>query len=950
MADAFVSYSRRDSQFVDRLATSIEERGRSVWLDTEGLADGEVFPAALRSAIDASDSFLFVITPDSVASSFCEQEVEHARARGKRILPLLRLPVPDDELNQAVRDRNWIPFDADERFEASVDRLIKAMDTDLSHVREHTRWLLKALEWDAEERDASFLLHGRELAAAENWLGSTADADPAPTQEHVDYVLASRQASSRRQRRLVAASLIVTAISIGLLVLALISRSQAVHERTAARAQALAAESQVQLAADPPAAVILATRALQTRDTAQTRLALTQALDTSPLLTGLPQQRSAVRPPVCHGPEVTFSPNGQWVVTSVCDGHVVVADARSGRVIRDLAVGRRAGGVAFNRDGSLLAVETDTHVELLDGRTLALRRALRGPGMSESAAGAIPLTSFVAISPDGSFLGGVTGHTVTLWDLRSGAFRTLGRPSPFGFGSLAFTPDSRRLIVGGGFGGSTGASYVYSLPSGTLERRLVTPTSAPGISDIVAAMPDSNHAVVAFVPPSGTVAGVVKLFDLRTGRPGPTIASDPVSEIFSLAVSPDGGRLAVGTFSGGGVWSIASHQRLADYQGNTLPMTGVAFSPDGDRVVSADDNGITRIWRAHGPERAYFENAPAAPVGQWSAALSADRITAAGIVSGRSVLESWSLASAAGAWRLAAPDSAGPLDVGPASGGQGIPVITAFSDDGQRLAVLQVGRRRSALTIWSVTDRRQVASFPAPPSFLVRFTHDRRRLVLLVAVTTTAGQPAAGDLTVLDVGTGAPTHLQSARNPCGNWQDMTSSPDSRLVAASTGCGSVAVWDIRTGRRLALFDTGAFATTVSFASDSRRLLVVGPDTAVWDARSGRRIISLVGHRGLITAGAFSPVGVYVATASRDGTIRVWDARTGLADRTYDVPDTTWYLRFSADGRSLAALDVTGTVRVFETCGGCSDPRALLALAGQRRLGALTPHDRAALAGS
>src|SRR4051794_20877579 len=73
VADAFVSYSRRDSDFVQRLAASIEGQGRSVWLDTEGLADGEVFPQALRSAIDASDSFLFVITPDSVNSAYCEQ-------------------------------------------------------------------------------------------------------------------------------------------------------------------------------------------------------------------------------------------------------------------------------------------------------------------------------------------------------------------------------------------------------------------------------------------------------------------------------------------------------------------------------------------------------------------------------------------------------------------------------------------------------------------------------------------------------------------------------------------------------------------------------------------------------------------------------------------------------------------------------------------------------------
>ena len=48
------------------------------------------------------------------------------------------------------------------------------------------------------------------------------------------------------------------------------------------------------------------------------------------------------------------------------------------------------------------------------------------------------------------------------------------------------------------------------------SNRLTLPASAPGISDIVAAMPDSEHAAVAYVPPGGKVAGIVKLFDLRT--------------------------------------------------------------------------------------------------------------------------------------------------------------------------------------------------------------------------------------------------------------------------------------------------------------------------------------------------------------------------------------------------------------------------------------------------
>ena len=73
MADVFVSYSRRDGEFVRRLAEALGERGKEAWVDVEGIRDAEVFPAVLRAAIQESDGFVFVVSPDSVASSYCEQ-------------------------------------------------------------------------------------------------------------------------------------------------------------------------------------------------------------------------------------------------------------------------------------------------------------------------------------------------------------------------------------------------------------------------------------------------------------------------------------------------------------------------------------------------------------------------------------------------------------------------------------------------------------------------------------------------------------------------------------------------------------------------------------------------------------------------------------------------------------------------------------------------------------
>ena len=145
------------------------------------------------------------------------------------------------------------------------------------------------MEWDTEGRDNSFLLRGSELKAAEAWLASRPeDADPAPTPLQREYLLARREAAARRQRAMMGGAVAIAAVSVGLVIFALISRGQAVSERVSARAQALAAESQAQLPNDPEISLILGMRAVKTQATPQTLFALRAALDASPLERGLP--------------------------------------------------------------------------------------------------------------------------------------------------------------------------------------------------------------------------------------------------------------------------------------------------------------------------------------------------------------------------------------------------------------------------------------------------------------------------------------------------------------------------------------------------------------------------------------------------------------------------------------------------------------------------------------
>ena len=94
MADVFVSYSRRDQEFVRRLHGALVAAGREVWVDWEGIPPSAKWMDEVKAAIDGSGLFLFVVSPDSAASPVCRDEATHAASVGKRIVPVVWRDTP----------------------------------------------------------------------------------------------------------------------------------------------------------------------------------------------------------------------------------------------------------------------------------------------------------------------------------------------------------------------------------------------------------------------------------------------------------------------------------------------------------------------------------------------------------------------------------------------------------------------------------------------------------------------------------------------------------------------------------------------------------------------------------------------------------------------------------------------------------------------------------------
>lgn len=206
--DVFVSYSRTDSDFARRLNDALQLQGKTTWFDQESIASGTDFQQEIYRGIEASDNFLFVLSPNAVKSPYCADEVEYAAKLNKRMVTVLHRPVAVADLHAELAKVQWIDFQGD--FLTHFSELVRTLDTDREHVHSHTKWSQRALEWEQKARGEDLLLRGSELAIAAAWLQEAEQEgkQPAVTVLQREWIETSgavrdrvQQAEQQRQRR-----------------------------------------------------------------------------------------------------------------------------------------------------------------------------------------------------------------------------------------------------------------------------------------------------------------------------------------------------------------------------------------------------------------------------------------------------------------------------------------------------------------------------------------------------------------------------------------------------------------------------------------------------------------------------------------------------------------------------------------------------------------------------
>jgi WD40 repeat protein len=891
-AKVFISYSRKDMAFADRLEAALKARGLAPLIDRNEIFAFEEWWRRIEALIAGADTVVFVLSPDSVCSDVALKEIAFAASLNKRFAPIVCRRVDDKAVPEVLARLNFIFFEDEVWFEKSADKLAQALDTNIEWIRKHTEFGERGRRWALAKGTSGLLLRSPLLEEAETWIASRPEGAPAPTEETRAFVRRSRQAATRRR------NVLTGSLAVGL-ILTLCLAGLAYWQSAIARAQRdKALLTQSRFLAD------LASQRVRTGDAATGMLFAVE---------GLPDTAGGIERPRSDEAEaalfvgwarlqeahllaghtgsvsgIAFRPDGLRVVTSSDDGTARIWDAATGKGITVLR--GHAGpvnDVAFTADGRrVVTASADGTARIWDADLGSEIAVLKGHEGSVNSA---------AFSPDGrQVLTASSDKTARIWSAETGL-------------QIKVIVEKKTVLI---YGGGDDDDVKVTERDG---EKFTFPSKRTEQAEIFSAnfSPDGQRVVTAS-------EDHVRIWEVTTDKTINLVAEGVEPHLVKSAVfDPTGERVLTASADATvRIWDVKSAKEVFVFKGHEGPVNRAVLSQDGHRVLSASRDGTARIWDVNGQYQIValaghinaLSTAAFSQDGRRVATASNDgtaRIWKAAIdepstiIEGSHIFTTWAAfnqngrrVATNGTHRIVDTETGGVVakDAYIISG-------ATLRPDGERLLMSGV--------ISNVETGAKIVELEGKEHYgSGAFSPDGRKVIAAYKANV-AGifDAASGKRLALLVG-----HSDEVNN-------VAFSSDGRRAVTVSQDRTARVWDADTGQMIALLEGHtAPVLCAAFSADGQHLVTGSNDRTarLWDAESGEAIATIIGHTEDILGVIFTPDGRRVVTASKDGTLRMWDAATGRPFITFRqervprvAPSSVLSATFTLDGRGLMA---------------------------------------------
>ncbi len=199
------------------------------------------------------------------------------------------------------------------------------------------------------------------------------------------------------------------------------------------------------------------------------------------------------------------------------------------------------------------------------------------------------MTSNVALSPDGKYFAEAQSDgPVRIWSIANGGEAATFSEYIQWVNAIDFSSDGKHLLIGASDGKFR--ILLWNLESDTVERAYIGHTKGIRFALLT---PDDQYVF------AGGLDTTVYLWNRETGELLKTFYAYYVN---SIAVAPDGRSVLAGFYDLAlkahivRMWDISTGESVRTFSGHRTYVTAIALSPDGQLMLTGDDDNTARLW------------------------------------------------------------------------------------------------------------------------------------------------------------------------------------------------------------------------------------------------------------------------------------------------------------------------------------------------------------------